>query len=175
MADVSTGSGAFRKHDPNKGGPVQAECRFDSRLFDALVSIRGEFADAVQFWGEDAARIARRLAPEDTGHLKLHIENVEDTLAQRIDRGNGKMKDLIRKRIRTVDTPWAAKNEFGTRRQPSRPFMVPAVVLARDNTRERIKREKLTKRRAVRAEKKAAVASSVASAMGMTDAEISAA
>lgn len=70
---------------------------------------------------EEMAKIARRLAPVDTGALR-------DSIAVRLDRRSGTAAATAG----DANVDYAAPVEFGTSRQPAQPFMTPAA--------ERVKR-----------------------------------
>lgn len=104
--------------------------KFNLRLKEVLAEVRKNFGYQVDGWGEDAVTIARQMAPRDTGEMEGTIEC------------KGEEGKTSRRAVLHADNP-AAHQEFGTAHNRAQPFMLPAVIIAKQNTKERIRQEGL--------------------------------
>jgi hypothetical protein len=118
---------------------VGMKVKYDLRLKEVLADIRQNADEVVRAWGTDAAELARRLAPRDTGEFASGIEvKAGDFLSELAG-----LTVITEGGAGTRGSEEAGRGigghlEFGTKRMEARPFMRPAAIIARDNMKEKI-------------------------------------
>lgn len=115
------------RQEKGLGGPTDINMRFDFRLREVMSHVRKNMGEMIANAGSDAAKIMRELAPVDTGNLRDNIFDVKTSEGLRIE----------------VKAEYAAHQEFGTVKQPARPFVIPGIRFARSNVREATQAKKL--------------------------------
>ena len=120
-----------------KGGPFRAEFKFNLRLKEVLAEVRANGEAAVHAMGTDAQAIAKRLAPEDTGEYADAIELVaqSDGAVMLVTEGGHGTRGSAE-----AGQGIGGHLEMGTKYRKATPHMIPAVIIAKDNIRDKIGR-----------------------------------
>jgi len=119
---------------------VAAEFKYNLRLKEVLADIRENADEVVHAWGTDAAELARRLAPKESGGYSSEI-------GFREERGTGGVLFTAGESDET-GRGIGGHLEMGlktTRHMKPQPHVRPAEIIARDNVREKIFRRGIVK------------------------------